>query len=79
MNSQMKTVGVIALIVVAVGLLFVSLKSTLFASGPAKATPEQGKAMADAVQVGGGPPEVGSYGHARQHQHRRHGRPQGRR
>jgi hypothetical protein len=50
MNSQMKTVGVIALIVVAGGLLLVSLKSTLFSGGPAKATPEQGKAMAEAMR-----------------------------
>ena len=50
MNSQMKTVGIIALIVVACGLLWVSLKSTILASGPAKATPEQGKAMAEAMR-----------------------------
>jgi hypothetical protein len=50
MNSQMKTVGVIALIVVACGLVWASLKGTLLASGPPKASPEQGKAMADAMR-----------------------------
>jgi len=50
MDSKMKTAGVAVLIVVALALVWVSLKSTLLAAGPAKATPEQGKAMAEAMK-----------------------------